>query len=78
MESSVLSSADDKYLREVEAAEMIGLSRAWLQRARWAGQGPPYIKVGDGKSGAVLYRRSALCAWLEARTRTSTSDGAER
>lgn len=64
----------DKYLTEKEAAEICGLSRQWFQRARWEGNGPPFVKIGSGRSGAVRYRLSALLQWLADREFLSTSE----
>ena len=61
----------DRYLTDVEASQLTGLSRAWFRRARWTGQGPTFIKLGN----AVRYRESSLRAWFDARERSSTSDG---
>lgn len=59
-----------KYIREVEAAERTSLSKAWFQRARWAGNGPPFVKFGN----TVLYELEKFDAWFEARERKSTSE----
>jgi len=53
-----------------EAAERFGVQRSTLDNWRWSGDGPPFIKVG----GRVRYRLSDLADWLDARTRSSTSD----
>jgi len=55
-----------------EAARMLGVSAAFLERDRWAGARIPFIKVG---SRAVRYRRSDLDAYIERQVRTSTSCG---
>lgn len=57
-------------LNESEAAEQYGLSVHWFRRARWAGGGPPYIKL----KGRVLYRREDLDRFFQAKLRLSTSD----
>lgn len=59
-------------LNEKQVAEMIGKSVAWLQRARWAGGGIPYRKIGRN----VRYIESEVLEWLEqnARKYTSTSE----
>lgn len=53
-----------------EAAERLGVQRSTLDNWRWTGSGPRYCKVG----GRVRYRLADLAAWLDARTRRSTSD----
>lgn len=55
-----------------QAAQYLGVSKAFLERDRWAGAKVPFIKVG---SRAVRYRVSDLDAYLESRVRRSTSDG---
>jgi excisionase family DNA binding protein len=60
-----------KLLSTKEAARVLGVSAAFLERDRWAGARIPFIKVG---TRAVRYRPSDLTAYIEAQTRTSTSD----
>jgi len=55
------------------AAEYLGVSKAFLERDRWAGARIPFIKVG---SRAVRYRLSDLEAYVEQQVRLSTSQGA--
>ena len=57
-------------LNTLQAANYLGLSKAFLERDRWAGAKVPYIKVG---SRAVRYRMSDLMSFIESRIRTSTS-----
>jgi predicted DNA-binding transcriptional regulator AlpA len=57
-------------LNERQAAPIVGMSIAWLQRKRWEGGGPPYVKFDR----AVRYRECDLKAWVEARIRRNTSD----
>ena len=52
------------------AADRLGITPETLRNWRWRGEGPPFLKLGR----AVRYRLSDLSAWLDARTRTSTSD----
>lgn len=54
-----------------EAASFLGVSKAFLERDRWAGARIPFIKVG---SRAVRYRSSDLDAYIESKIRRSTSD----
>lgn len=53
-------------------AKYIGKSTAWAERARWAGEGPRFIKLGRH----VRYRADDVLAWIEECARTSTSEGA--
>lgn len=61
------------YIGEKEAVKLTGMSAAWFQRARWAGNGPPFIKMG-GKRGKVQYNREELLKWFEAHKVGSTSE----
>ena len=58
-------------LNTTEAANYLGVSKAFLERDRWAGARIPFIKVG---SRAVRYRLSDLDEYLDAQVRRSTSD----
>lgn len=60
----------DKLLTSKEAAPILGVSVAFLERDRWAGARVPFIKVG---SRAVRYRLSDLNAYIESCRRQSTS-----
>ena len=53
-----------------QAAEILGVSIAFLERDRWAGARVPFVKVG---SRAVRYRHSDLLAYIESCTHYSTS-----
>jgi len=58
-------------LNTTEAARILGVSKAFLERDRWAGARIPFIKIGDR---AVRYRQKDLDAYIEQGIRTSTSD----
>lgn len=45
----------ENLLHERDAASYLGLSVAWLQRARWKRVGPRYVKVGSLQGRAVRY-----------------------
>lgn len=62
-------------LKTKQAAEYLGLSKAFLERDRWAGAKVPFIKIGDR---AVRYRIDDLNTYIESRTRKSTSDTGKR
>jgi excisionase family DNA binding protein len=53
-----------------EAADLLGLKRTTLEAWRVRGCGPRFVKLGR----AVRYRAADLDAWIESRTRTSTSE----
>lgn len=55
-----------------QAAHYLGVSKAFLERDRWAGARVPFIKVG---SRAVRYRQADLDDYIESRIRQSTSQG---
>lgn len=57
-------------LTESEASERYGMSVHWYRRARWAGDGPRFIKLG----GAVLYPVTELDTYFDARLVKSTSE----
>lgn len=60
----------ERYLTQIQAAELLCLSGRTLERYRLEGNGPKFVKAGR----RVLYRRSDLEAWLQANTFTSTSE----
>ncbi|MCF1458889.1 MAG: helix-turn-helix domain-containing protein [Shewanella sp.] len=59
-----------KLLNTAEAARFLGVSKAFLERDRWAGARIPFIKVG---ARAVRYRADDLVNYVDAQVRTSTS-----
>lgn len=62
-------------LNTTQAASFLGLSKAFLERDRWAGAKVPFIKIGDR---AVRYRIEDLSKYIESRMRVSTSDTGAR
>ena len=58
-------------LNTTQAALYLGLSKAFLERDRWAGAKVPFIKIG---SRAVRYRLQDLERYIESCIRKSTSD----
>ena len=59
-----------RLLNQRQLAEYLGKSTAWCERARWAGNGPPYRKIGRH----VRYVRDEVDAWVDAQRRTCTTD----
>jgi hypothetical protein len=59
-----------RHMGQAELAERWGVSQRTLERWRWLGFGPRYIKVG----GRVVYRVDEIEAFEERQTRQSTSD----
>ena len=49
------------YVGEARVSELTNISRAWFTRARTAGIGPKYHKVGK----RVIYRLADVLAWIE-------------
>ncbi len=65
----------DRLLSTKEAARVLGVSKAFLERDRWAGARIPFVQVGRR---AVRYRREDLEAYIATQTRRSTSDPGRR
>lgn len=61
---------NEPYLLQAEAAQVLRLSERTLERMRVDGNGPRFVKAGR----RVLYRRTEIEAWAEARTFASTSE----
>lgn len=61
----------EQLLNTQQAATILGVSKAFLERDRWAGAKIPFIKVG---SRAVRYRISDLNSYIDSKQRRSTSD----
>jgi len=53
-------------------AAYLGKSTAWCERARWAGEGPRFIKLGRH----VRYRADDVMAWIEENARTCSGQEA--
>lgn len=43
------------------------LEEQTLANMRWRRTGPKYLKLGDGRSAPVRYRRRDVAAWLDSR-----------
>lgn len=56
-----------------DLAAYLGKSTAWCERARWAGEGPRFIKLGRH----VRYRADDVLEWIEANAHSSTIKGAQ-
>lgn len=61
-----------RLMDQKELAQYLGKSTAWCERARWAGEGPKFIKLGRH----VRYRADDVLAWIEENAKQSTSDRA--
>ena len=60
----------EKLLTTKEAARVLGVSEAFLERDRWAGAKIPYVRVGER---AVRYQPSALEAYIHSQVRKPTT-----
>ena len=58
------------WLDTKRAARHCSLSESFLEKARCAGSGPVYSKIGS----RIVYSRAALDSWLLATQRRSTAD----
>ncbi|NLO26618.1 MAG: helix-turn-helix domain-containing protein [Actinobacteria bacterium] len=61
-------------LTQEQVAAEYGLSPSWLERKRCSGDGPRFVKLGEGRFASVRYRRCDLEAYIEGCVRQSTSD----
>ena len=61
----------DTLLNTEEAAQLLGVSKFYLERDRWRGAEIPFVKIGNRM---VRYRRTDLDAYIERQLRRSTSD----
>ena len=61
------------YLSTREAATYLGVSKTFLEHRRLSGGGPPYSKIGGGRTSLVRYAKEDLDAWMVAHRVTSTS-----
>ena len=61
----------DELLPPPVVARMIHRRPNWLAKRRITGNGPRFLKVGR----RILYRRSAVNAWLAECERNSTAEG---
>jgi predicted DNA-binding transcriptional regulator AlpA len=59
----------ERLFSEKQIESSLGLSARWLQKLRYTGGGPTYLKLGR----AVRYRLSDVEDYLEERKRSSTS-----
>lgn len=55
-----------KYLTPREIAEQLGVDERTLANWRWRGDGPPWRKLGDGRSAPVRYPEDGVSTWLAA------------
>lgn len=58
-----------RLLNQIDLADRWNISHRTLERWRWTGEGPCFVKLG----GRVLYRLEDIEAFEQAKVRTSTS-----
>lgn len=64
----------EELLTTKEVAALTGFSASYFEKGRIYNYGPTSFKVrGSGKGGKVLYRRSAVEAWLTAEEEAARS-----
>lgn len=68
-----MNTAPPRLMSVTEAAETLGVSRAWLNQSRLSGKGPIFMKIGN----RCLYDPADLTTWLAGRRRSSTSDAGQ-
>jgi hypothetical protein len=61
-----------KKLRVYEVAELLRVSKSWLDKKRLSGGGPPYLKFGR----RVVYDVDDLAEWAVSNRRRHTSEQA--
>ena len=54
----------ERLLTSHEAARILGVSQAWLERKRYERAGPPFVRVGGPNGRAVRYRQSDIAQWV--------------
>jgi hypothetical protein len=72
---------DERWLRPEEAAAIIGLDIKWLANAREGRKnlsGPPYIKVGEGRTAPIRYKLASLLAWMHSFTELTNTTHREQ
>lgn len=60
----------EQFLTQVRLADRWQISPRTLERWRWTGEGPAFLKIG----GRVVYRLEDVLAYEQVRQRRSTSD----
>jgi len=61
-----------RHLNQIELADRWNISHRTLERWRWTGEGPAFLKIG----GRAVYRLEDVEAFEADQTRKSTADNA--
>jgi hypothetical protein len=65
---------DDDVLDDTPAvAKVLGVSRQWVELSRAKGNGPAYLKLGDGPNSPIRYRRGDVRRWLRSRLKNAAA-----
>jgi excisionase family DNA binding protein len=70
MKYNTQATDDAPLLTTARAAEVLNVSGRYLEMLRVRGGGPPFVSLGR----TIRYRRADINAWLDSRTRRSTSE----
>lgn len=65
-----MSEQRESHVSTQAAADYLGVAAKTLEKWRWQGRGPAFVKAG----ARVVYSYTDLDAWLRSLRRTSTSD----
>lgn len=57
-----------QFINTKQLAELIGFDPDSIEAMRRRGEGPPYVRIGDGKRPAIRYNVDDVNAWLRAHT----------
>ena len=60
----------NRHLNQIELSDRWNISHRTLERWRWTGEGPQFLKIG----GRVVYRHEDVEAFEQAQLRKSTAN----
>jgi predicted site-specific integrase-resolvase len=63
-----------RHLNQIELAARWSISHRTLERWRWTGEGPQFVKIG----GRVVYREEDIEAFEATQLRASTAEAAAK
>ena len=66
-----IAAAQHQRIDTIRAARFVGVSKRTLEKWRYEGNGPPFLKLGR----RVLYNVGDLEEWIRDQRRFSTSEG---
>lgn len=64
-------SKEPRMVRAGKLPELYGLSAVFWQRLRSNGEGPAYLKLGEGQTAPILYDLNVVEAWLASHQRNA-------